>query len=136
MLEVNIKMLNDEQKVLIDDLGRYFMLEIARSNEGKKWIDNVIFTSVDDFLNGSRWFKVSGPSRYLALLSDGAFRCRKLNHLLITNDNTKNTCLPSPNEISQDHICWWIKIGMIEPIEVNSNELKHPQKWKLSLLHP
>lgn len=86
--------------------------------------------------NGLKFLGHVCDSQCLVRKDGGQFRCRKLNYLSISLDNTKHTYMPLPNEISKDCLDRLIKIGMVEEIEVNDNGLQHPYKSKLSFLNP
>ena len=140
ILEVDIKKLNQQEKDFVDDLCRCSVLDIVRSNEIQKYIDNGTFKTLDDHRdmvqNGLKFLGHVCNSRCLVRIDGGGFRCRKLNYLLISLDNTKHTYLPLPNEISKDCLDRLIQIGMVEEIEINDNGFKHPFKCKLAFLHP
>ena len=57
----------------------------------------------------------------MVLTPDGKFRCRKLNYLQVSEDNTKHTYQAFNNDISQECLDRLRKIGMIDPAQINEH---------------
>lgn len=64
------------------------------------------------------------------------FRCRKLNNLTVSNDNTKDTYLSLETKRSPECIARLVKIGLAEPITYNEHQV--PSRFKSShhYFHP
>lgn len=140
ILEVDRKKMTSEQRKFVDDLCRCSILDIVRSNEVQKLINDGTFKSIDDYKEMTNdAFMFLGhkcDSRCLTRTDNGNFRCRKLNYLDISEDNTKHTFLPLPNTLPKDCLDRLIKIGMIDAIEINEEGFQRAYKSKLAFLHP
>ena len=135
ILEVDRKNLTRDQRKFLDDLCRCSILDVVRSDELQKLINDGTFKSIDDYKEMTNdAFKFLGhkcDSRCLVRTGDGKFRCRKLNYLDISTDNTKHTFMSLPNNLPQDCLNRLIKIGMINEIESNDEGYQRPYKSKL-----
>ena len=75
-------------------------------------------------------------SRCQMRMADGSFKCRKLNNLKVSEDNTKHTFMSFKNDLPQNCIDRLVKIGLIDPVLENEYGYKTAIKSKLSFLHP
>ena len=57
-------------------------------------------------------------------MADGSFKCRKLNNLKVSEDNTKHTFLSFKNNLPQNCINRLVKIGLIDPVLEKKQQLK------------
>jgi predicted GIY-YIG superfamily endonuclease len=64
------------------------------------------------------------------------FKCRKLNNLKVSKDNTRHTFQSLPNEIPEECIQKLIQVGIVEPIQFLENGYRYPFKSKLPIFHP
>ena len=140
MLEVNWNKLNDDQTKFVKDLCRCSLMDIVRPREVKRLIGDGTFKTVDDWtdmINDAKNFLGHVcNSRCQMRMADGSFKCRKVNNLKISKDNTKHTFLAFNNDLPQNCINRLVKIGMIEPIVENEYGYRSAIKSKLSFLHP
>ena len=125
ILEVKWDELTPSQKEFLEDLIRCSALEVVRSDEIQHLIDEGIFKKkedVDGVVADARKFLPHRCNRgcfYRTGPGEFDFRCRKLNNCAISEDNTKHTFKPLPNEWSFECINRFIKMGLAEPICVN-----------------
>ena len=140
MLEVNWKKLNENETKFVNDLCRCSLMDIVRPSEVQKLIDDGTYTSVDDWadmINDAKNFLGHVcNSRCQMRMADGSFKCRKLNNLKVSEDNTKHTFMSFKNDLPQNCIDRLVKIGLIDPIIENQYGYKSAIKSKLSFLHP
>jgi hypothetical protein len=64
------------------------------------------------------------------------FRCRKLNNLEVSTDNTRHTFKRLPNKLSEECVQRLIQIGMAEDIEVEKSGYRKTFKSNLAVFHP
>ena len=69
-------------------------------------------------------------------MADGSFKCRKLNNLKMSKDNTKLPFMSFNNDLPQNCIDRLVKIGVVEPVVQNEFGYRKEIKSKLSFLHP
>ena len=123
MLEVALNLLSAEERTFIDDLCRCSIFDIVRVNEVDDLINDGTFESKEDYYDvvsdGNDFLGHICNSRCVVKTGDGKFRCRKLNYLEVTKDNTKHTFQEFNNHIPKDCLDTLIQIGMVEPIEMN-----------------
>lgn len=141
MLEVCWQKMNDEEKSFVHDLTRCSVLDIVRPNEVQRYIDEGVFKSIDDWkdtiVSARKHVGHICDSRCLARIEDGKVRCRKINYLKASRDNTKHTFMKLPDDLPKDCLLRLEQIGMIETFTgtVDSG-CRHTFKSKLSFLHP
>ena len=125
MLEVDNNNLSEEQKKFVNDLCRCSIFDIVRVNEIEKLINDGTFTDLDDYksmqLDGSQFLAHKCNSACLVKTPNGKLRCRKLNNLKVSKDNTKHTYMDFDNNISKDCMDRLVQIKMIDPVETNEN---------------
>ena len=104
MLKVNWDKMTEEEKEFVNDLIRSSVLDNAISSEA----DALIAEGVIDFVKGIDRITDVGDKvlchicneRCKIAVGDNMYRCRKLNNLKITTDNTKHVFKPLPNDHS------------------------------------
>ena len=67
---------------------------------------------------------------------DGTFRCRKLDYLFCSSDNTRHTFLDLSKDIPDDCLRRLVQIGAVEVPDVNDHGFRSKFKSKISFLHP
>ena len=140
MLQIYWKLLNESQTAFVMDLIRASILDIVRSDEIESLINDGIFRCVEDHKAMVRDAESFLPhrcnSRCQAAVSPGVFRCRKLNNLKVTTDNTKHVFKPLPNDYSAACIDRLIQIGLVEPLSINEEGYQRPFKSSIPFFHP
>ena len=88
----------------VKDLIRVNVLDIVRPEKVDKFIEEGIFTDFNDIYTIYNNAKEFVPHRCngacLTRKRNGAFRCRKIDNLKASPDNTKHMYLPLPNYYS------------------------------------
>ena len=69
-------------------------------------------------------------------VGDNMYRCRKLNNLHITTDNTKHAFKPLPNDYSIECLDRLIKIGLVEPQTISDEGYAKPFKSCYPFFYP
>ena len=140
MLEVSRRRMTAAQKAFIDDLCRCSIFDVVRQSEINPYIADGTLQDLNDYKSvvkdASMFLGHKCNSRCLVKTSDGKFRCRKLNYLKVSNDNTKHTYQDLPNKIPKECLDRLRQIGMVDPLQVNENGYEKPWKSKLAFLHP
>ena len=117
MLEVIWTKLDENQKKFINDLCRCSLLDIVCPGEVQNLINDGTFKSVDDWkdmINDAKSFLGHVcNSRCLMKMADGSFKCRKLNNLKVSKDNTKHTFMSFNNDLPQNCIDRLVRIGVV-----------------------
>ena len=115
-------------------------MDIVRTNEVDKMVEHGLMNSIhdlDDIVeNGNKILGHHCSPRCLVMVSPGVFRCRKLNNLKISPDNTKHVFKALPNDYSLECLERLEKIGIIEKIQVTEDGYEVPFKSNLPYFHP
>ena len=69
-------------------------------------------------------------------IRDNEYRCRRLNSLKITTDNTKHIFKLLPNDYSIECLDQLIKIGLVEPQSISDEGYVNPFKSCDPFFHP
>ena len=140
MLKLNWDKLSSEEKKFINDMIRASVIDVVRVDEVNHLIEHGLMKSVVDLEeiveDASKILGHHCSPRCLMMVSPGVFRCRKLNNLNVTSDNTKHVFKPLPNDYSLECLERLVKIGLVEPIEVNENGYEAPFKSCHEYFHP
>jgi predicted GIY-YIG superfamily endonuclease len=140
MLEVDWKKMTEEQTKYVNDLCRCSILDIVKPSEIKHLIEDGTFKTVDDWHDtvddATKFLGHKCNSRCLRKTADGSFKCRKIDYLKASEDNTRHTYNRFNEDLSDDCIKRLLQIGMIEIKDENEHGFKYPYKCRLSFLHP
>ena len=122
-MELNWKKLTHIHKDFILDLVRASVLEVVRTNEVDSLINDGTFKSIEDYkelICDAITFLphkcTSGCQAKIIIDGEVKYKCRKLDNLKVSKDNTKHTFQSLPNEIPDECIQRLIQIGIVEPI--------------------
>lgn len=125
MIKVDKIQLSDKELSFLDDLICALVVDIIRSDEVEKLLEEGILKDVDD------WKDVQADARaFLAHICDhrclqaignGKFVCWKLNNLYESSDNTSHIMKPLPSNFTPPCIQKLLEIGIIKPFCVSSN---------------
>ena len=125
LAEVPFDQLTTEQKAFVDGLARCSIFDVVRIHELQDLYNDGTFENVEDYKDmindASNFLRHNCNSRCLVLTPDGKFRCRKLNYLQVSKDNTKHTYQDFNNDISQECLDRLRQIGMIDPLQINEH---------------
>ena len=118
ILELDLTNLTSEQNAFVNDLARCSMFELVRIEEVEALINDGTFKNTEDCYDvqndASKFLPHMHNLRCLVKNPDGTFRCRKLNYLEISKDNTKHTFQEFDNDVSNECLCRLIQIGMVD----------------------
>ena len=140
ILQINWKVLSEEEKVFVKDLIRASIVDIVIVEEYQSFIDEGIYRSMGDYndmvKDTTKFLPHHYNPRYLMQIGPGPndFRCRKLNNRIITKDNTKHMFQKIPNYYSLECVKWLIKIGVTTPSLCTRSDEDYaaPIKYNLS----
>lgn len=140
MLQIYWRLLNESQTAFVKDLIRASVLEIVRTSEVQTLLDEGIFKSMDDYqdmMKDARKFlpHICNP-RCLARVGPDQYRCRKLNNLKVTTDNTKHVFKDLPNNFSHECVNRLIKCGLAQPLCINADDFQAPVNYLIPFFKP
>ena len=127
ILSVQMEKLNDQQKKKLDNIIRASVCSIRTHEEIQELIDEGVFKSWDDIQEihkiGAKILSHHCDARCLRRIGDGDgpenFKCRKLNNLKVSPDNTRDSYISIETKRNKECIDRLIKIGMADPISIN-----------------
>ena len=118
LLQVDWKCLKTEEKEFVRDLIRASVLDVVRHDDAIKLVEDGVLEHVDDrkgvIEDAKTFLGHVCNERCKACVAPGVFRCRKLNNLEVSEDNTKNTYKLLPNDYSDECRECLAKIGLAE----------------------
>ena len=139
-MEVSFDQMSPEERKIVDDLCRCSIFDVVRFNDIDDLINDGTFADVEDYFSMVKdtndFLGHNCNSRCLVKTTEGKFRCRKLNYLEVSKDNTKHTYKEFNNAIPKDCLNKLVQIGMVQSSSPNKHG--YIKKWmsKLSFLHP
>ena len=140
MAKVNWEKLIIEEKEFLDDLICASILDVVRVDEVDHLIDHGIIESsneLDDIIADAATVLGHKCSiRCMKMTSPGVLKCRKINNLHISPDNTKHILKPLPNDYSLECLDRLAKIGLIEIKAINVNGRLSQFKSNNKYFHP
>lgn len=144
ILSVDMDKISEEKKTKLNDLIRASICSIRTYDEVQELINEGVFSSWEDVneLNdlGRKILSHKCDERCKRRVNDGDdpdnFRCRKLNNLRISPNNTKNSYISIETKRSEDCIDRLIQIGLAEPITANIYGVKSKFRSYHSYFHP
>ena len=123
----------------MDDLIRASVIDIIRVDEVDKMVEHGLIDSTHDLdgiaEDGNTILGHHCFPRCLVMVSPGVFKCRKLDNLKISHDNTKYVFKELPNDYSLECLERLVQIGIIEPIHVTEDGYEVPFKSSLEYFH-
>ena len=144
ILSVSMEKLSMAQREKLDSLIRASVCSIRTYDEIEQLIKEGIFTSFDDIHElhklASKILAHKCDARCQRRIGPGDgpenFRCRKINNLKISPDNTKNTYISIESKISQECMDRLIQIKLAEPIIKNKFGVPSTFKSHHGFFHP
>jgi len=116
LLRVNLDEYNGNEQEFVQELIRGSVVEIVRSNEVDKFIKEGLIDHPDDVSiilhEGKMFLRHRCNDRCLVMNLDGSLRCRKMNNLHISKDNTRDTFIELPNKYTDACIDRLVKCGL------------------------
>ena len=104
MLALNFGLMNEEEKAFVNDLIRASIYDIVRSDEVPKMIEEGIFNHPEDvhtiYQDAEKFLAHHCNDSCLVRRPDGSFRCRKIDNVRASTDNTKHVFQPLANDYS------------------------------------
>eukprot|EP00957_Ditylum_brightwellii_P113099 8625527-Ditylum_brightwellii.AAC.1 len=88
------------------------------ADEVEELIESGVFKSMKDYMeminDAEKFLPHKCNSRCVACVAPGVYKCRKLNNLKVSWDNTKHTFMPLPNNTSNKCMKQLAQIGLAE----------------------
>ena len=140
MLKLLWAKLSEEEKEFMNDLIRASVCDVVRVDEVDHMIEHGLLDSVVDLeevVNDAS--KILGhrcSPACLVMVSPGVHRCKKLNNLKVSPDNTKHIFKALPNQYSLECLDRLVQIGLVERIIVTKDGYEAPFKSSLEYFHP
>jgi hypothetical protein len=120
MIQIDWKNLSESETKSLDELIRASICDIARIEDMDNYIRDGIISNIDEqkyiHSDAEKYLSHKCDSRCMTCVAPGKYRCRKMNYLDITPNNTKNNYLPFPNELPETCKLRLEQIDLIEPI--------------------
>ena len=117
VMEVSFDQMSPEERKFVDDLCRCSIFDVVRFNDIDDLINDGTFADVEDYFSMVKdtndFLGHNYNSRCLVKTTEGKFRCRKLNYLEVSKDNTKHTYKEFNNAIPKDCLNKLVQIGMV-----------------------
>ena len=102
MIALDWDSMTDDEKHFVDDLIRASICDIVKDYEIPRFVNEGVFDCDDDiydvYENGVRFLPHKCNDACLVKKADGTFRCRKVDNLRSSPDNTKHQFVPLPND--------------------------------------
>ncbi len=140
LLKIHWETLSSEEKEFVKELIRASVLEIVRPDEAEHLRRDGIISSmhdIDDIIKDAQTMLTHHCSpRCLMAVGDGVYKCRKVNYLRETLDNTRHVFKPLPNDYSMECLERLVKIGLVEPLQFNEAGYMKPFKSSDDFFHP
>jgi hypothetical protein len=133
-------LMNEDKRIFVNDLIRASIFDIVRPDEIDRFMKDGIFTHREDVAKVHENAKKSLPhicnDACLVKKSDGTFRCRKIDNLKASPDNTKHTFLPLPNDYSVACLKILEEIGLTKRLVIDNDENVIHFESTLPYFHP
>ena len=104
MIALNWLEMTENEKQFMNELIRASIFDIVRYDEIDRYIQDGVFESHHDISNVYENAELFLPHRCndscLVRNPDGTFRCRKIDNVRASDDNTKHMFMPLPNDYS------------------------------------
>ena len=144
MLEIDVAALTPEQRRKLDELIRASICDIVKAEEVEEYIEHGIFKCVNDVFEMEKDAEIMIPHKCNKRCKrrvgpgDGPenFKCRKLNNLKVSTDNTKHTFLEFETDFSQDCIQKLIGCGLAGDIVLDECGTVQSFKSDHPFFHP
>lgn len=140
MIQLKMERMTVEEKNFVDDIIRAGIFDLVRSNEIQKFIDDGIFEDTSDIFevydNAASFLPHRCNDSCLVKKADGEFRCRKIDNVRASNDNTSHQYMDLPNNYSVPCLKILERIGLTDELEIDSDgNVTNFRSW-LSFFHP
>ena len=140
MVEVLWDELTIDEKAFVDELICSSIFDIAPHKVVDDYIKEGIFDRTDCQqkiqAHAKKVLRHYCSSRCQECVGPGKYRCRMPNNCEDSPDNTKSVFIPLPNELSTEVKERLVKLGMIDPIEINELGYETPFKCTDDFFHP
>ena len=132
--------MTQEERDFVDHLVRASIMDIVHTSEIDKFIEHGIFTDAEDihqvYENARKFCSHTCDDRCLVKNTDGSFRCRKLNNVKESEDNTKHTFKPLPNDYSVPCLRILEDIGLTSKLTIDEDGNVLEFQCDLAYFHP
>ena len=140
LIELDWDNMTQAEKDFVNDIIQAGIFEIVRYDEVEKLVEDGTYkTKMDVFETYDNALKFL-PHRYndscLVKNKDGTFRCRKINNLEVSEDNTKHTYMELRNDYSVACLKVLESIGLTDTLSFDSEGNVTEFKSSLDFFHP
>lgn len=133
-------LMSEIESAFVGNLNRTSMFDIFRPDEVETFVKKGVFTNLHDILQVYGHTATHLPhhcnNRYLVKRVDKIFRCRKIGNVFASTDNRTHQFIPLPNEYSVQCLKMLGRSGLVDEIEINSDENLTLFKSSLPFFHP
>ena len=140
MIRLNWDVMSADERKFVDNIIRASVCDIIRADEIEKYIDHGLMKSHHDIFevmeDATMFLSHKCSDRCLVKTLDGNLRCRKLDNLKVSKDNTRHEFMSLPNFFSVECSRILDKIGFMEEIVLDSDENNKVLKSSLLFFHP
>ena len=140
MIALDWDSMTDDEKHFVDDLIRASICDIVKDYEIPRFVNEGVFDCDDDiydvYENGVRFLPHKCNDACLVKKADGTFRCRKVDNLRSSPDNTKHQFVPLPNDYTVPCLKILQRLGLSETLESDSDGNVLKFKSSLPFFHP
>ena len=140
MVALDYKLMSIDEKKIVDNLVRASIFDIVKPEEAEKIIEDGIFSTIDDihtvYNDGINFLPHKCNDGCLVKNPEGTLRCRKLNNLHVSKDNTKHKFMNLPNDYSVECLQILERIGLTENLSIDKDGNVLKFKSNLPFFHP
>ena len=140
MVRVKWEALTADEKDFVENLIRASIFDIVRPDEIGKYIDEGIFEDEEDvyfmFKDAETFLPHRCNDACLVKKPDGTLRCRKIDNVTASSDNTKHQFMPLPNDYSVPCLRFLEKIGLTDELDIDNDGNVINFKSSLPFFHP
>ena len=133
-------LMSEAEKEFVNDLIRASIFDIVRTNEVPRMIEEGIFTHPDDVYTVIEDAEKFLPHRCndacLVRRPDGTFRCRKIDNVLASPDNTKHMFGPLPNDYTVPCLRILEEIGLLSKLTIDEDGNILEFESPIAFFHP
>jgi predicted GIY-YIG superfamily endonuclease len=140
MLALNFNQMNEEEKAFVNDLIRASIYDIVRSDEVPRMIEEGIFNHPEDvhtvYEDAEKFLGHRCNDSCLVRRPDGTYRCRKIDNVKASLDNTKHMFQPLANDYSVPCLLILEEIGLTTKLIIDDDGNILEFESSLSFFHP
>ena len=132
--------MNEEERIFVNNLIRASVFDIVKPKEVNKFIEEGIFDNQYDIYTVYENAELFLPHRCndacLVRNPDGSYRCRKIDNVKASADNTKHQYIPLPNDYSIPCLKILESIDLTDVLVIDDDGNVKEFKSPLPFFHP